>query len=86
MGKPSQYEAAAGLRQAIQLDKRPAVMIQNFLKSGETEANAIANYIMNYPEVIKVACSKEGRAWLHKWIDDTLTYIQKVAEAGRNGR
>ena len=67
------------LEQALKMNKRPRILLWEFLASGSKEANVIANWLIDYKEAIKILTSKEGRAYLHYWLDDTLNYLQKYA-------
>ena len=76
---PAPYTVAVKTREAILRNQRPRMLLFDFLSSGSKEANVIANWLIDYKEAIKILTSKEGRAYLHYWLDDTLNYLQKYA-------
>lgn len=78
---PDPTITAIQLRNAIRQNKRPAVMLHEFLSSGRAEANLMANTLRDNREVIRILTSPEGRKWLNYWLKDTLNYLQKLAEA-----
>ena len=69
-----QFEAA------IRANKRPQIMFYEFLNSGTNEANFLANKMLENKEVLRVICSPEGRAWVKRWLDDFLNYLQAFSK------
>jgi len=72
------------LEQSILQNKRPTDMIHQFLTSGSKDANLIGNYLIDYRESVKLLTSPQGRAWLHRWLDDTLNFLQKIANEAQH--
>ena len=71
---------AVQLEAAIRTNKRPQLMFYEFLNSGSTEANYLANKMYENKEVIKVICTPEGRAWVKRWLDDFFNYLQAFSK------
>lgn len=76
---PSALTVKYKVEEAIRQNKRPRIMLWEFLGSGSKEANVIANWLIDYKETIKVLTSKQGRVYLHFWLDDTLDYLEVYA-------
>ena len=76
---PSALTVKFKVEEAIRQNKRPRLMLWEFLASGTKEANVIANWLIDYKEAIKVLTSKQGRAYLHYWLEDTLNYLEVYA-------
>ena len=76
---PAPYTVAVKTREAILRNQRPTDLLIGFLGSGSFQSNTVANWLIDYKEAVKVLTSKEGRAYLHYWLDDTLNYLQKYA-------
>lgn len=77
---PDPYLAYLKVKEMIEQNKRPALLIAEFLQSGSTIANSMGNYLIEYNEAVKMMTSPKGRKWLHFWLEDTLDYWQKIAE------
>ena len=77
---PDPYMTFLRIKEMIEKNRRPATLIAEFLQSGRTEANAIGNYLIDYCDSVKLMTSPKGRKWLHYWLNDTLDYLQKIAE------
>ena len=67
------------LQEAIRQNKRPRMLLFEFLSSGSKEANVIANWLIDYKEAMKILTSREGRTYLHYWLEDTLNYLEVYA-------
>lgn len=71
------------LKRAVEENKRPTLILHQFLTSGKKEANLIGNYLIDHRETVKLLTSPKGREWIHRWLDDVLNYLQKIAEEAR---
>lgn len=81
MSLPDSRKVYMQLLNAINKDSRPADLFYGFLASGRAEGNFIANNIQEYKHAILLLTSSKGRQWMHKHLDDTLNYLQKLAES-----
>lgn len=80
---PGPAQVYAQLKAAITHNKRPTLMLHQFLTSGKTEANAVGNYMIDYRDTILLLTGPAGRRWLHFWLDDLLNFLEKIAKEGK---
>jgi hypothetical protein len=78
--QPDPVQIALRLQATINTDKRPQDLLYEFLNSGSPEANYLAKTMLENKEVMRIITSTKGRAWIHKWLDDFLNYLQKFGE------
>lgn len=72
------------LQQAIAQNKRPQLLLIEFLTSNTKEANYLGNAMVDNRQAIRILTSPAGRKWIQYWLEDTLNYLQAYAEqAGR---
>ena len=79
MAVPNPDQVYYELYEAIRLDKRPCRMIKDFIDSKTVAANILNGQIFGNKRALALLVSPQGRAWLHKWLDDTLDYFQLIA-------
>jgi len=65
------------LEDAIRRNRAPADMLYEFLSCGSKEANFLANQMMANKDVLALLTSPAGRAWIHRYLNHTLDYLQK---------
>ena len=82
MSLPSAVKTVVRLKRMIRLNERPADFIHQFLASGSREANIVGNTLLENREALKLISSPAGRKWLWTWFNDTLDYLQRIAEKG----
>lgn len=64
-------------------DNRPADLLYEILSSDNAASNYVGNSMVDYRDTILYLTSPQGRAWIKRWLDDTLNYLQQLAEASK---
>ena len=80
MAVPNPDQVYYELYEAIRLNKRPCLMLKQFLESGSMSANIMSGQIFGNKRALAILTSPQGRKWVHDWIDDTLNYIEVLSK------
>lgn len=67
------------LYEAIRLNKRPCVMLKQYIDSRSLQANILSKVIFGNTRALALLTSPQGRDWLHRWLDDTLNYLEQMS-------
>jgi hypothetical protein len=81
MSLPNPDQVYYELQTAIQQNKRPCIMLKEFLDSGSLQANVLNSQIFGNKRALKLLTSPEGRAWIKIWMDDFLNYLAIIARS-----